>query len=33
MDLEGLEGLEGLDSFTLARTARIEANRHTVMPP
>jgi hypothetical protein len=27
------EGLEGLDSFTLARTAQIEAKRRAVMPP
>jgi hypothetical protein len=27
------EGLEGLDSFTLARTAWIEAKRRAVMPP
>ena len=26
MDQEGLEGLEALDSFTLARTAAIEAS-------
>jgi hypothetical protein len=28
-----LEGLEGLDSFTLARSAQIEAKRRAVMPP
>jgi hypothetical protein len=28
-----LEGLDGLDGFTLARIARIEAERRTVMPP